>query len=317
MTSSNEPPGPGRRDRRGRRRPPTIDLKATEVRWRNRTRADRGRGRRSAAGAERPPRDGCPSDCRRMFLAAGRGRRGRRRAHVGCCWRSPACSRAATTGAPAVGHAARARGAAIARNARRKPPRAGDTRGGRRSRRPARAAGNPCRFAAAAGRGSGAGEPDRDARRRHQGAGRKGRRARPAQRRHRFGRGRGAHARGCGHARRGCGIAEVAGAGHPTVQPAEIEALANRIAALERAAKALEAQLAATLPAASGADRSLRLVVVASTLNATVERGAPFAAELTAAQGGRARSAKGWRRWNRSRNQACRARRRSRASSRR
>ena len=33
-----------------------------------------------------------------------------------------------------------------------------------------------------------------------------------------------------------------------------------------------------------GADRSLRLVVVASTLNAAVERGAPFVAELAAAK---------------------------------
>ena len=66
------------------------------------------------------------------------------------------------------------------------------------------------------------------------------------------------------------------------MKPAEIEALTNRIAALERAAKAMEAQLAGR--AGDGADRSLRLVVVASTLNAAVERGTPFAAELGAAK---------------------------------
>ena len=66
------------------------------------------------------------------------------------------------------------------------------------------------------------------------------------------------------------------------VKPVEIEALTNRIAALERAAKAMEAQLASR--SGDGADRSLRLVVVASTLNAAVERGAPFVAELAAAK---------------------------------
>ena len=69
----------------------------------------------------------------------------------------------------------------------------------------------------------------------------------------------------------------------PAVKPAEIEALNTRIAALERAAKAMEAQLAGRV-AGDGTDRSLRLVVVASTLNAAVERGAPFVAELAAAK---------------------------------
>lgn len=67
------------------------------------------------------------------------------------------------------------------------------------------------------------------------------------------------------------------------VKPAEIEALTGRIAALERAAKAMEAQLAGRA-AEGGSDRSLRLVVVASTLNAAVERGAPFVTELAAAK---------------------------------
>jgi hypothetical protein len=69
----------------------------------------------------------------------------------------------------------------------------------------------------------------------------------------------------------------------PVVERKEIEALNTRIAALERAAKAMEAQLAGRT-GGDGADRSLRLVVVASTLNAAVDRGAPFAAELAAAK---------------------------------
>jgi len=69
----------------------------------------------------------------------------------------------------------------------------------------------------------------------------------------------------------------------PAVNPAEVEALATRVAALERAAKAMEAQLAGR-SGGDGTDRSLRLVVVASTLNAAVERGTPFVAELAAAR---------------------------------
>src|SRR6185503_6991794 len=52
---------------------------------------------------------------------------------------------------------------------------------------------------------------------------------------------------------------------------------------VERAAKAMEAQLAGRT-SEGGSDRSLRVVVVASTLNAAVERGAPFVAELGAAK---------------------------------
>lgn len=79
-------------------------------------------------------------------------------------------------------------------------------------------------------------------------------------------------------------VAELkkAPAAAPVVDRKEIEALNTRIAALERAAKAMEAQLAGR--SGDAADRSLRLVVVASTLNAAVERGAPFAAELGAAK---------------------------------
>jgi hypothetical protein len=67
----------------------------------------------------------------------------------------------------------------------------------------------------------------------------------------------------------------------PSVARDEIDALANRMAALERAAKALEAQLAARV---ASDDRTLRTVVVANTLNAAVERGVPFVAELAAAK---------------------------------
>lgn len=64
----------------------------------------------------------------------------------------------------------------------------------------------------------------------------------------------------------------------------EIEQLSGRIAALEREAKAVESQLAARAGSETGADRALRLVVVASALNAAVERGAPFVAEISAAK---------------------------------
>jgi hypothetical protein len=69
----------------------------------------------------------------------------------------------------------------------------------------------------------------------------------------------------------------------PVVPRADIDALTSRIAALEQAAKALEAQLGARA-AGDGTDRPLRLVVVASALNAAVERGTPFATELGAAR---------------------------------
>jgi hypothetical protein len=68
----------------------------------------------------------------------------------------------------------------------------------------------------------------------------------------------------------------------PVVERAEIETLLGRIAALERAAKALEAQLAARTE--TGTDRALRLLVVASALNTALERGVPFVAELAAAK---------------------------------
>ena len=70
----------------------------------------------------------------------------------------------------------------------------------------------------------------------------------------------------------------------PAVKPAEIDALTSRIAALERAAKAMEAQLGRHAPARAAPIVRCGCVVVASTLNAAVERGTPFVAELAAAK---------------------------------
>jgi hypothetical protein len=70
----------------------------------------------------------------------------------------------------------------------------------------------------------------------------------------------------------------------PAATPADVEALSTRVAALERAAKGLEAQLAGRAASETAVDKSLRLVVVANALNAAVERGAPFMAELAAAR---------------------------------
>jgi hypothetical protein len=70
----------------------------------------------------------------------------------------------------------------------------------------------------------------------------------------------------------------------PVIPHAEIEALTGRIATLERAAKAIEAQLGARASGEGAFDRSLRLLVVANALNAAVERGAPFVTELAAAK---------------------------------
>ena len=65
-------------------------------------------------------------------------------------------------------------------------------------------------------------------------------------------------------------------------QRSDIEALANRVAALENAAKALAT--AAPQPAAQTDDRLARLSVAAEALRAAVERGAPYQAELAAVQ---------------------------------
>lgn len=70
-------------------------------------------------------------------------------------------------------------------------------------------------------------------------------------------------------------------AGQSAVQPVDLDALANRIAALETAVKTLSEQIAH--PAAS-ADRAARLAAAAQVLQSAVERGAPYAAELKAVQ---------------------------------
>jgi hypothetical protein len=62
----------------------------------------------------------------------------------------------------------------------------------------------------------------------------------------------------------------------------DVDALAQRIVALESAVKGLAA---ATAPLAAGAnDRTARLTVAAEALRAAVERGAPYQAELSAVQ---------------------------------
>ncbi len=69
--------------------------------------------------------------------------------------------------------------------------------------------------------------------------------------------------------------------GQSGVQPADLDALASRIAALESAVKSLSEQLAH--PAAS-ADQAARLAAAAQALQSAVERGAPYEAELKAVQ---------------------------------
>jgi hypothetical protein len=63
-------------------------------------------------------------------------------------------------------------------------------------------------------------------------------------------------------------------------QRADLEALAGRIAALERSVKTLSDDVAHR--PASADDRAARLMVAAEALRATVERGVPFAGELAA-----------------------------------
>jgi hypothetical protein len=63
----------------------------------------------------------------------------------------------------------------------------------------------------------------------------------------------------------------------------ELDASVNRIAALERVTGAMQAELAKRGVGETG-DRPVRLAVTASALNAAVERGDAFAAELAAAK---------------------------------
>jgi hypothetical protein len=70
-------------------------------------------------------------------------------------------------------------------------------------------------------------------------------------------------------------ISELAQKPPASVDRGEFEALANRVAAAERSEKAAE-------KAAESAERTLRLALAATALNAAVERGDAFAAELAA-----------------------------------
>jgi hypothetical protein len=81
-------------------------------------------------------------------------------------------------------------------------------------------------------------------------------------------------------------LAELKKAAPPAagaVQRSDLDALSARIAALEQSAKALRSDIARRVGEA-GADRALRLVVIANALNAAIEAGRPFASELAAAK---------------------------------
>jgi hypothetical protein len=67
----------------------------------------------------------------------------------------------------------------------------------------------------------------------------------------------------------------------PAFPRGEFDALAGRIAALERGARAMEERLAQTAPSA-GVDRPVRLAFAAIALRGAVERGEPFGRELAA-----------------------------------
>lgn len=73
----------------------------------------------------------------------------------------------------------------------------------------------------------------------------------------------------------------VQSAGQTGVQQNDIEAMTSRIAALESAVKGLTDAVAHPTPSA---DAAVRLTVAAQALQAAVERGAPFQAELKAVQ---------------------------------
>jgi hypothetical protein len=67
-----------------------------------------------------------------------------------------------------------------------------------------------------------------------------------------------------------------------SVSRGDVEALASRIAALETAIRSLSADVAQRTSSAD--DRTTRTIVAAEALRATVERGAPYQAELAAVQ---------------------------------
>jgi hypothetical protein len=75
---------------------------------------------------------------------------------------------------------------------------------------------------------------------------------------------------------------EAANAARAAVERNNVEALGNRVAALEGASKTLSDEVTKSLAAAG--DRPLRAAVAAQALRTAVERGDPFAAELSAAK---------------------------------
>ncbi len=70
--------------------------------------------------------------------------------------------------------------------------------------------------------------------------------------------------------------------GQTNIQPSDLDALASRIAALESAEKALAEN--AAHPASGADDQAARLTIAAQALRDTVEREAPYQAELAAVQ---------------------------------
>jgi hypothetical protein len=68
------------------------------------------------------------------------------------------------------------------------------------------------------------------------------------------------------------------------VTPADLDALIKRVAELESAVKALAAEVAQRTSSSNADDRVTRATVAAEALRAAVERGAPFRAELSAVQ---------------------------------
>jgi hypothetical protein len=82
-------------------------------------------------------------------------------------------------------------------------------------------------------------------------------------------------------------LTQKVGTGNPLTK-SDLDVFDQRVAALERSHKLLEAELAkssaASSAAAASGDRALRLAFAASALKAAVERGEPFAPELAAVQ---------------------------------
>ena len=77
-------------------------------------------------------------------------------------------------------------------------------------------------------------------------------------------------------------LAAVVRALPPAVDRTEIEALINRIVALEKSAGTMESELGKRATLAS--DRATRLALASSALRSAVERGEPFTSELAAAR---------------------------------